>query len=237
MQLGRGAGYGGRPICRGDPRAWAGQRGVLRLGPVADGGLLRLQQAGHGLVGTNNIDSNSRLCMSSAVAGYKTTLGSDAPPACYEDIEHAQCIFIAGANTALCASRSCSAASKLREKSQSGPETDRGRSAPHRHRSQRRPASGHPARHRCGAVQRHAARAAVGRTGGFRVHSRPHRRLRCPQGHGAGIHAQNGGADLRRDRSASHPGGAMVRPVRRDAVAVLPGAESIHPRHATTTPR
>ncbi|HZN24743.1 MAG TPA: molybdopterin-dependent oxidoreductase [Burkholderiales bacterium] len=52
------------------------------------------------LVGTNNIDSNSRLCMSSAVAGYKATLGADAPPACYEDIEHADCILVAGSNTA-----------------------------------------------------------------------------------------------------------------------------------------
>jgi assimilatory nitrate reductase catalytic subunit len=53
-----------------------------------------------GLIGTNNIDSNSRLCMSSAVAGYKQTLGADAPPACYEDIEQADLIFIAGSNTA-----------------------------------------------------------------------------------------------------------------------------------------
>ena len=53
-----------------------------------------------GLIGTNNIDSNSRLCMSSAVAGYKLTLGADAPPACYEDVNHAQCIFIVGSNTA-----------------------------------------------------------------------------------------------------------------------------------------
>ncbi len=52
------------------------------------------------LVGTNNIDTNSRLCMSSAVTGYKATLGADAPPACYEDIDHADCIFIAGSNTA-----------------------------------------------------------------------------------------------------------------------------------------
>jgi assimilatory nitrate reductase catalytic subunit len=53
-----------------------------------------------GLIGTNNIDTNSRLCMSSAVAGYKQTLGMDAPPACYEDIDHAQLIFITGSNTA-----------------------------------------------------------------------------------------------------------------------------------------
>lgn len=53
-----------------------------------------------GLLGTNNVDTNSRLCMSSAVAGYKLTLGADAPPNCYEDADHADCIFIAGSNTA-----------------------------------------------------------------------------------------------------------------------------------------
>ena len=53
-----------------------------------------------GLVGTNNIDTNSRLCMSSAVMGYKLTLGADAPPACYEDIDRADCILIAGSNAA-----------------------------------------------------------------------------------------------------------------------------------------
>jgi len=53
-----------------------------------------------GLLGTNNIDTNSRLCMSSAVAGYKATLGADAPPCSYEDLAHAQTVFIAGSNMA-----------------------------------------------------------------------------------------------------------------------------------------
>jgi assimilatory nitrate reductase catalytic subunit len=53
-----------------------------------------------GLVGTNNVDTNSRLCMSSAVTGYKSTLGADAPPACYDDIASTDCLFIAGSNTA-----------------------------------------------------------------------------------------------------------------------------------------
>ena len=53
-----------------------------------------------GLIGTNNVDTNSRLCMSSAVAGYKQTLGADAPPACYEDIDAADVMLIAGSNTA-----------------------------------------------------------------------------------------------------------------------------------------
>jgi len=53
-----------------------------------------------GLIGTNNIDTNSRLCMSSAVAGYKQSFGADAPPCSYSDIEHAKVIFITGSNTA-----------------------------------------------------------------------------------------------------------------------------------------
>ncbi|TWC33539.1 assimilatory nitrate reductase (NADH) alpha subunit apoprotein [Pseudomonas sp. SJZ079] len=52
------------------------------------------------LVGTNNIDSNSRLCMSSAVVGYKRSLGADAPPCNYEDIEQSDCLLIAGSNMA-----------------------------------------------------------------------------------------------------------------------------------------
>lgn len=55
-----------------------------------------------GLIGTNNIDTNSRLCMSSAAVGYKKTIGEDSVPAGYEDIEHADCFFIAGANPAWC---------------------------------------------------------------------------------------------------------------------------------------
>ena len=53
-----------------------------------------------GLLGTNNVDTNSRLCMSSAVAGYKQSLGADAPPACYDDIALAQTLFITGSNMA-----------------------------------------------------------------------------------------------------------------------------------------
>lgn len=54
-----------------------------------------------GLIGTNNIDSNSRLCMSSAVTGYKQTLGADAPPCSYADIGAASVLMIAGANPAV----------------------------------------------------------------------------------------------------------------------------------------
>ncbi|QLE01950.1 molybdopterin-dependent oxidoreductase [Galbibacter sp. BG1] len=55
-----------------------------------------------GFIGTNNIDTNSRLCMSSAVVGYKKTFGEDSVPIAYDDIELADCFLIAGANPAFC---------------------------------------------------------------------------------------------------------------------------------------
>ncbi len=53
-----------------------------------------------GFIGSNNIDTNSRLCMSSAVVGYKRAFGADGPPTCYDDIELAESYFIIGANPA-----------------------------------------------------------------------------------------------------------------------------------------
>ncbi|MDQ6952816.1 MAG: molybdopterin-dependent oxidoreductase [Mariprofundaceae bacterium] len=53
-----------------------------------------------GFIGSNNIDTNSRLCMSSAVVAYKRAFGADGPPTCYEDIELAESYFIIGANPA-----------------------------------------------------------------------------------------------------------------------------------------
>jgi assimilatory nitrate reductase catalytic subunit len=53
-----------------------------------------------GLVFTNHVDTNSRLCMSSAVAGYKASFGADSVPACYDDIDHAATVFITGSNMA-----------------------------------------------------------------------------------------------------------------------------------------
>jgi ferredoxin-nitrate reductase len=53
-----------------------------------------------GCLGCNNTDSNSRLCMAAAVAGYRTSLGSDGPPCCYDDIELADLVLIIGSNMA-----------------------------------------------------------------------------------------------------------------------------------------
>lgn len=55
-----------------------------------------------GFIGSNNIDTNSRLCMSSAVVGYKMSLGEDCVPVNYDDIELAELILVAGANPAWC---------------------------------------------------------------------------------------------------------------------------------------
>ena len=55
-----------------------------------------------GFLGTNNLDSNSRLCMSSAVAGYKGSLGSDGPPPGYGDLSQADCMLVLGSNAAAC---------------------------------------------------------------------------------------------------------------------------------------
>ncbi|MBP2707428.1 molybdopterin-dependent oxidoreductase [Microbispora sp. RL4-1S] len=55
-----------------------------------------------GFVGTNQIESNSRLCMASAGSGYKTSLGSDGPPGSYEDFDHADLFFVIGSNMADC---------------------------------------------------------------------------------------------------------------------------------------
>jgi ferredoxin-nitrate reductase len=53
-----------------------------------------------GCWGTNNIDTNSRLCMSSAVAGYKQSLGADSVPTTYDDFEQAETFLFAGSNAA-----------------------------------------------------------------------------------------------------------------------------------------
>jgi len=55
-----------------------------------------------GFIGTANIDTNSRLCMSSAVAGHKRAFGSDSVPGCYEDFELADLVVLVGSNTAWC---------------------------------------------------------------------------------------------------------------------------------------
>ncbi len=55
-----------------------------------------------GFIGSANIDTNSRLCMASSVAGHKRAFGSDTVPGCYEDLELADVIVLVGSNLAWC---------------------------------------------------------------------------------------------------------------------------------------
>nr|WP_218008282.1 bifunctional nitrate reductase/sulfite reductase flavoprotein subunit alpha [Herbidospora sakaeratensis] len=55
-----------------------------------------------GFIGTNQIESNSRLCMASAGTGYKLSLGADGPPGSYDDFDRADVFFVIGSNMADC---------------------------------------------------------------------------------------------------------------------------------------
>lgn len=55
-----------------------------------------------GFIGCANIDTNSRLCMSSSVAGHKRAFGSDTVPGNYEDLEQAELLILTGSNLAWC---------------------------------------------------------------------------------------------------------------------------------------
>lgn len=55
-----------------------------------------------GFLRTNQIESNSRLCMASAGSGYKLSLGADGPPGSYDDLDHADVFLVIGSNMAEC---------------------------------------------------------------------------------------------------------------------------------------
>lgn len=73
-----------------------------------------------GFVGTNNVECSARLCMASTAIGFVSTIGVDAPPGCYDDIEKADLFFIAGCNMAVSIpiifNRICSAKHKNKTK-------------------------------------------------------------------------------------------------------------------------
>src|SRR5580698_8413712 len=55
-----------------------------------------------GFVGSANVDTNSRLCMSSSVAGHRRAFGADTVPGCYEDLDEADLLVLTGSNAAWC---------------------------------------------------------------------------------------------------------------------------------------
>ena len=74
--------------------------GILSTGQLVTEEFYALGKLAQLGLGTRNYDGNTTLCMSSAVAGYKRSFGSDGPPGAYEDLERADVVFLIGANIA-----------------------------------------------------------------------------------------------------------------------------------------
>lgn len=71
---------------------------IISTGQILTEEFYLLGKLTRGLIGTNNYDGNTTLCMASAVSGYKRSFGSDGPPGCYEDFEHTDCLIAWGSN-------------------------------------------------------------------------------------------------------------------------------------------
>jgi assimilatory nitrate reductase catalytic subunit len=71
---------------------------IVSTGQIMTEEFYTLGKLARGVIGTNNYDGNTTLCMSSAVSGYKRSFGSDGPPGCYEDFEHTGCLLAFGSN-------------------------------------------------------------------------------------------------------------------------------------------
>jgi anaerobic selenocysteine-containing dehydrogenase len=104
-----------RPAGWDEALAWAAdelRRIVERHGPDSIGFYISGQlltedyyvvnKLAKGYLGTNNVDSNSRLCMASAVVAYQQALGQDGPPCAYADLDLADCFLFVGSNAADC---------------------------------------------------------------------------------------------------------------------------------------
>ncbi len=71
---------------------------VVSTGQILTEEFYTLGKLTRGLIGTNNYDGNTTLCMASAVSGYKRSFGSDGPPGCYDDFEDTECLLAFGSN-------------------------------------------------------------------------------------------------------------------------------------------
>ncbi len=71
---------------------------IISTGQIMTEEFYTLGKLARGVIGTNNYDGNTTLCMSSAVSGYKRSFGSDGPPGCYDDFDHTECLLAFGSN-------------------------------------------------------------------------------------------------------------------------------------------
>ena len=71
---------------------------IVSTGQIMTEEFYTLGKLVRGVIGTNNYDGNTTLCMASAVSGYKRSFGSDGPPGCYDDFDHTECLMAFGSN-------------------------------------------------------------------------------------------------------------------------------------------
>ena len=187
-----------------------------------------------GFIGSANIDTNSRLCMASAVAGHRRAFGADTVPGCYEDLELADLVVLVGSNLAWChpvlfqriggAQRQRARACKI----------VRHRSAPHRDRRRSPTCICRCAPGATCAVQRPAGRSARARRGRPRLMSRAHvtgstrpGERACARARGDVV-ARHGPARLQRPASSSSICSPRPETHRH---RLQPGREPVAPRH------
>ncbi|HTP94287.1 MAG TPA: nitrate reductase [Burkholderiales bacterium] len=71
---------------------------IVSTGQILTEEFYTLGKLVRGVIGSNNYDGNTTLCMASAVSGYKRSFGSDGPPGCYDDFDHTECLLAFGSN-------------------------------------------------------------------------------------------------------------------------------------------
>jgi assimilatory nitrate reductase catalytic subunit len=71
---------------------------IISTGQIMTEEFYTLGKLARGVIGTNNYEGNTTLCMSSSVSGYKRSFGSDGPPGCYDDFDHTECLLAFGSN-------------------------------------------------------------------------------------------------------------------------------------------
>ena len=103
-----------------------------------------------GFIGSANVDTNSRLCMASSVAGHRRAFGADTVPGCYEDLDEADLLVSGRLQRGVVPSGAVPA--HARQQAEARRADRRDRSAPHRYRRRRRSVPRLEARHRHRAV-------------------------------------------------------------------------------------
>ena len=126
-----------------------------------------------GFIGSANVDTNSRLCMASSVAGHRRAFGADTVPGTYEDLDSADLIVLVGSNAAWC--HPVLYQRMIANKRERGAKIDRDRSAPHRDRGRGRSVPAGRARHGHGAVLRAAGASRRRLRARLRLYRRAHR--------------------------------------------------------------